>query len=321
MAWLLHNIKKRKETFMASKGIVKVIEEYAVHDGPGLRCIVFLKGCMLRCRWCQNPELINPYPEVWFNKNFCHEKGGCIKACPMGAITMDKEKKLDREKCNQCAKCVAACPTGAFQLVGYEATAEEIVEQVAKYKIYYEVSKKGGITISGGEPLFQAEFTAEALRLCQEAHIHTAIESCLHAGYEDVWKVVSRCNTLLTDVKHMDSEKHKWGTGVSNELILENLKRLNKDYEGEICIRIPLIPGFNDDKENVRRTVEFLYPLNKVEGLDLLSFNVFTLSKHMALGSRWEYEGVKVQSEEYLAELRGIVDSYQRFRVTVGGLW
>lgn len=317
---------------MSITGRIKVIDENAVQDGPGVRSLIFLKGCHLRCKWCQNPELIRPEAEVWIVKFLCQTKRvpckeQCKEACPTDAIKLDSEgviEGIDRTKCigAECAKCVTACPAGALQVVGYDITAEELHKGIAKFLPFYERSANGGVTLTGGEPLHQPEFASEVLKLCQEDGIHTAIESCLFAPYEDLWKVASHCNLILCDVKHMDDNKHKEGTGVSNKLILENFRRLNRDFKNDIVVRIPLIPGFNDDEDNVARTAEFLCPLEQVKGIDLLPFNPLPVAKYEALSTDWIFSGVKIQDEEYLNKLRGIVDkSCKRLRCTISGLW
>lgn len=309
---------------MSVSGLIKVVEESGVQDGPGLRSVVFLKGCALRCKWCQNPELIDFRPEIWFHKDHCQKCGACKEVCPAGAIALDSEdKRIIRGKCLgfECRKCVEACPNDTYEVVGFRITAEDLYKHVEKFKPFYDRSDRGGVTLTGGDPLHQPEFTAEVLRLCQENHIHTAIESSLYAPYENLGKIAMYCNIILCDIKHMDSSKHKEGTGVSNELILENFKRLEREYEGEIVVRIPLIPGYSDDEDNVVRTLEFLYPLKRVKGVDLLPFNIFPIAKYKALFLDWEYEGVKRQSDEHLNKLKGIVDSYKRFSCTISGLW
>ena len=306
---------------MSIRGVITKIEQYAVHDGPGLRCLVLLKGCPLRCKWCQNPETIYPGPEVWFHELLCKEDGRCVEACPNDAVTMEKDRKIIREECDGCFKCVEPCRHGALQVVGEEIGAEDLFRQIAQFRRIYDRSDRGGITLGGGEPLFQPEFTAEVFRLCREANIHTAVETCLYARYEDVWKVAIECSLLMCDMKHMDSDRHKEGTGVSNELILENLKRLNQDYEGEIYVRIPLIPGQNDEEENIVKTLEFLYPLARVQGVDFLPFNAMPTVKYKALSQDWEFEGVSRQSDEHCERWLKIAESYKRFKCTVGGLW
>lgn len=303
------------------KGVVKAIEQFAVHDGPGMRLIVFLKGCMLRCKWCQNPETINPKLEVWFKKIACKDAGDCVEACPQDAITMDKENKIIRDKCDQCLKCAVVCKAKAIEIVGAYMTVDELFKEINKYKFFYSRSKNGGVTISGGDPLFQLDYTVEVLEQCQNAGIHTAIETSLYSKYENLWKLASVCDQIICDVKHMDSTKHKEGTGVPNELILENLKKLNEDYKKNIAVHVPLIPGYNDDDDNIRKTLDFLVPLQQVKNVDLLPFNSLAVGKYLAMGIDWEFERVERQSREFLENLKTIADSYDRFTVSVGGLW
>jgi pyruvate formate lyase activating enzyme len=308
---------------MTIKGIIKVVEQSAVHDGPGLRSLVFLKGCALSCKWCQNPELIDPHPEIWIYKFLCKGCGECEKVCPAGAIDLKSEKRVDRNKCLgiSCSKCVEVCPHDAMRVVGYEITAEGLFQHVAKFQLFYDHSDNGGVTITGGEPLYQAEFTAEVLRLCRTRGIHTAIESSLFAKYDDLSKVADHCSLILCDVKHMDSEKHREGTGASNELILDNLKRLNQDFNNDIVVRIPLVPGYNDDEDNINKTLEFLCSLKQVKGVDLLLFNVFPSIKYEALSLDWHYKGVETQPDKHIEKLREIADSYKSLKCSVGGLW
>jgi len=190
------------------KGLVSDIAEMAVHDGPGLRSLVFLKGCALRCKWCQNPELIDFRPEVRFHKARCVGCGQCEKVCSVDAIDLGSyEKRIDKAKCleDECFKCVEACPNNALERVGSEFTAEQVYELVARYKLFYDGSDRGGVTLSGGDPLHLPEFSAEILRRCKEDDIHTAIETSLYADYKKLWEVVRYCDLILCDVKHMDT--------------------------------------------------------------------------------------------------------------------
>lgn len=307
-----------------TKAYIKGFDEMAVHDGPGTRALVFVMGCNLRCKWCQNPELLYPNPQVWFcSPNRCKRCGHCVEVCPVKAIDLNHIPRIDIDKCEgvECGKCVEACPEGAYDVVGYEITPEELTKKLIRYKHFYD-SSGGGITITGGDPLFVPEFSAELLELCQKEGVHTCIETALFANYKVVLNVVKHCNLILADLKHMDPDKHKEGTGASNKIILENFKKLNKDYNGEIYARIPLIPGFNDDEDNVAETARFLEPLEKVKGLDLLPFNVLPASKYEAVGMSWEYTNAKRQSNEHLSKLKKIVDSYnKRFVCRIGGMW
>jgi len=307
---------------LATDAIIKDVDEYAVHDGPGARALVFLKGCALHCKWCQNPELIKFEPEIWFHKALCKRCGLCEDACPVNAINLeDGIHRIDREKCLgiECGKCVEACPHNALQIVGFKITAEELWKWLVKYKVFYQHSG-GGITLTGGDPLHRPDFSAEVLKLCKQSNIHTAVETSLYGSYENILKLTEYCDTIMTDIKHMDSEKHKEGTRVPNELILENIKKINEDFPGDIVVRVPLIPGYNDDNENIRRTAEFLQPLKKIRGIDLLPFNVYPISKYTALDVEWMCQGLETQPEKKLKELAEIVRSYKT-HCTIGGLW
>ncbi len=305
------------------KGTIKIVEEAAVHDGPGLRSLVFLKGCLLSCTWCQNPELLDFEPQIWVYKFLCKECGKCEEVCPTDAINLMSEKRVDNSKCLgvSCNKCVDVCPHGAMKVVGYDITAEELFKHLAKYQIFYDNSDNGGVTITGGEPLHQADFTAEVMRLCQTKHIHTALESSLYAKYENLEKVAQHCSIIMCDIKHMDNEKHLKATGVPNKLILENLKRLDDEFDINIVVRIPLIPGFNDNVENVTKTLDFISELRNVKQLDLLPFNVYPAAKYDALSIDWPHEGVERQTDEKIAELSALADNYKSIKCTVGGLW
>lgn len=306
---------------MENIGVVKAIEQFAVHDGPGARLIVFLKGCMLRCQWCQNPETLIKKPEVWFKKLLCQDNGDCVEACSENAVTMDKEHKIIYDKCNQCLECAKVCKPKAIEVVGAYMSAEALFKEIIKYKYFFSRSKNGGVTISGGDPLFQVDFAADVLKRCNDAGVHTAIETSLNSKYENVWELASKCDIMICDLKHMDSNKHNEGTGAPNELILENFIKLNKDYQKEIAVHIPLIPGYNDDEDNIRKTVEFLSPLEKVKRIDLLPFNPLPIGKYLAMGKPWEYNMVERQPDEFIYNLKKMVESYNRFNVSIGGLW
>jgi pyruvate formate lyase activating enzyme len=205
--------------------------------------------------------------------------------------------------------------------VGYSITAAELWRRLSQFKPFYQQESGGGVTLTGGEPLCRPDFSAEVLERCQDDHIHTAIESSLSTPWPLVWQVASRCDLIMADIKHMNSEKHQWGTGIPNEQILSNFKQLNEKFEHEIVVRIPLIPGFNDDEENIAQTAEFIAPLERVAGLDLLPFNVFPVSKYEALGERWIYNGVGKQTDEYLMRLRDLALARSNKRCTIGGVW
>ena len=307
------------------EGIIQKVEEEAVHDGPGQRALVFVKGCNLRCRWCQNPELKKFEPRIWMHKTLCQGCGACEALCPVeGAIERNLDgfiHRIDREKCPgfECSKCLELCP-GGLEIVGFKITPEDLFEWLMKYEPFYE-GTGGGVTLTGGDPLHVEEFSSAVLALCQNAGIHTAIETSLHASYEDLWKLATHCDLIIFDIKHMDPEKHKWGTGVDNKLILENVRRLVDDFEGELAVRVPLIPRFNDDEENIRKIAEFVSGLKNIKRLDLLPFNPLPVAKFAALGMDWVYKDCTRQSDEYVNRLLEIVKSCGIEHCTTDGLW
>lgn len=258
------------------------IERLSVHDGPGLRTTVFLKGCPLRCRWCHNPESVLPEPELGFAKRKCLACGKCVAACPNGVHSLDGgEHKLQRSRCTACGACVQACLPGALQIYGREVSAAEVLAAVLEDRTFYATSG-GGCTISGGEPLTQPEFCAELASLLREQGIHCAIDTSGLVPWEAFAAVLPHTDLFLYDLKHTDEAAHREHTGVSNGRILENLQRL---AEGEVPIevRIPLVPGFNADDASLSALGERLGPLPNLVGVRLLAYHL-ARSKYEAVG-------------------------------------
>ncbi|WP_300458144.1 glycyl-radical enzyme activating protein [Desulfobacula sp.] len=240
------------------KGVVFNVQPYSIHDGPGIRTTVFLKGCPLRCLWCQNPESQSHKPVIFFNPEKCTGCGNCLEVCPAGAIQIFEDKSTtDRTRCEGSGKCAAACPQEARLLMGEHVTAGEIFERVNADAIFYENSG-GGITISGGDPVGQPDFTAGILKLCHQAGIHTAIDTCGFIKWDIFKRILTHVDLVLFDFKHMDDTRHKSYTGVSNTLILENAKRIHHDLRIPLKARIPIIPGYNDSTENIEATAKFI---------------------------------------------------------------
>lgn len=303
------------------KGLITNVLDFAVHDGPGLRVLVFFKGCPLSCGWCQNPENIVPYPEIEYRSLLCQECLRCMEACPIpDAITHDKEQRIDRSKCIRCMRCVDVCLGKALGTVGVWTSAEELLQKIIRYRPFFNRSDHGGVTLSGGEPLFQPEFSLTLLNSCRELGIHTAVETCGYSPYGILKEIGQATDLLLYDIKHMDEAAHIRGTGRSNSLIFDNLERFCRDVDTEVAVRIPLISGFNDDDENIRRAAEFVSSLNKIKRLDLLPFNELASAKYKAMGIEWEYAETRQQSRERVARLKEIVEAYG-FETTIGGLW
>lgn len=305
----------------SEEGLITNIQDFAVHDGPGLRIIIFFKGCPLKCRWCQNPVNIQTLPELEYHSSLCLDCLKCLQICPIpGAIIRDRELRIDRDKCNKCMACVGVCLGKALCKVGERKSVKQIMETVIKYKPFFDSSNNGGVTLSGGDPIFQPEFTLGLLKSCKKIGIHTVMETCGYTNYEILKKIVQNVDLLIYDIKHMDEIKHIDGTGKSNRLILENLKRLCMETDKEIVIHIPLISGFNDDDKNITKTAEFISSLNKIKQIDLLPFNELASGSYKTLGLDWEYADTKRQSQKQLFRLKRIIES-PGLEVNIGGLW
>jgi pyruvate formate lyase activating enzyme len=306
-------------------GLITTLQDYSVHDGYGLRMIVFLKGCPLRCKWCQNPEAVKNGIDIQYRSALCRRCGECFKVCPVGAIIDPKASdntthRIDRAKCTKCGLCVKACRWGALESVGDWFSVEYILNKAERLIPFFKNS--GGITVSGGDPVFQPQFTAALLRCSRQMGIHTAIETSGFANYETFDCITRDCDLVLYDIKHMDDARHKWGTGQSNQIILENLARFVRENKTECVVRLPLIPGFNDDAENVLRTALFLASLARPPRLDLLPFNIFAGSKYKIIGleADYPYADTKRQTDEVINHLRTIAMS-TGLEVTTQGLW
>jgi pyruvate formate lyase activating enzyme len=302
-------------------GLVSNIQDFVVHDGPGLRVLVFLSGCPLRCQWCQNPENIEQVPQIVFRASLCQECLKCAEACPIPeTILKDKEKRIDRSKCIRCMKCVEVCPQLALQKVGEWMTVEQVLGKVLPYKPFFDHSDQGGVTLSGGDPMSQPEFTLRLLESFKKFGIHSTVETCGYGKYEMLKRIAELSDLIIYDLKHMDENCHITGTGVTNRTILNNLEKLCEEMETEIAIHIPLIPGFNDGIEHINKIAKFITSLRKTRHVDLLPFNELASGKYSLLGLDWVHAKTKRQSPEHLDRLKKVVESYG-LEVTIGGLW
>ena len=289
-------------------GIIFNIQRYSIHDGPGIRTTVFLKGCPLNCWWCQNPESQLSGQEMVFWEDRCIGCGVCSLNCPSGAIQMENKKPVtDKNKCNLCGECSRICPTQAREMIGEKLTAEEIIKEVEKDLVFYEESG-GGVTFSGGEPLEQPELLESLLICCQKKKIHTAVDTSGYISWEILNKIHSKVNLFLYDLKIMNSERHKKYTGVSNELILENLKKLSSVHNN-IFVRFPVIPGINDDYQNIKEMGEFLSSL-KVTQVNLLPYHYIGVDKYKRLGKTYKLVTTQPPSEEKLSEVSAILRKF-----------
>jgi len=269
---------------MPVSGTILDIQRYAIHDGPGIRTTVFFKGCPLCCQWCHNPESQAGGPVIVLAPNRCIHCGTCVKACPQGAAAPGPEQASSRAgDCVRCGACATACPSEARTLLGRELLAEEVIAEVEQDRVFYEESG-GGVTFSGGEPLMQTEFLLACLALCRKRGYATAVDTCGYAPPDVLWEVAALTDLFLYDLKHMDEARHRSLSGVSNELILSNLQGLI-ERGGTAWIRFPLIPGINDDEDNVEATAAFVRSLKRPMSIQVLPYHRLGSHKYTRLGA------------------------------------
>lgn len=292
-----------------TKGIIFDIKHFAVHDGPGIRTTVFVKGCPLRCMWCHNPESLSFKPQLLFTPSKCIGCGYCMKVCEKGAhLDVNGEHVVDWSKCDACGSCAEECYSGALELAGKEVSVIEVYEEVLKDRIFYNNSG-GGMTISGGEPLSQPEFTAELFRLAKEGGIHTALDTSGYSDWKILEKVLEHVDLVLYDIKQMDSEKHLEYTGVRNELILENIMKVDK-LGKPIWVRIPTIPGINDDEENFHKIGRLLSELENLERIDILRYHRLAESKYEHTGQDYQLKGMDTPEKDQVEHLKEILEGH-----------
>lgn len=291
------------------------IQKYNMYDGPGVRTLIFFQGCPLRCKWCANPEgLVKKY-RVMFKENSCINCGACASVCPVGIHTISSESlkhEVNRNiDCIGCGECTKACLQSALSIVGEVKTISELLEIVEEDRDFYEVSG-GGVTLGGGEVLMQPEAASNLLMACKQEGINTAIETCGYAKLESVLKVAEFTDLFLFDIKHIDSDKHFNLTGVRNEQILENLKELlHRKYN--VKIRMPLLKGVNDCKDDIENTIKFLIPFKdykNFKGIDLLPYHKMGVNKYKQLGMEYPIEGDPSLSDEDLDRIEGWIKDY-----------
>lgn len=265
------------------KATVTSIKRFAVHDGPGIRTTVFLKGCPLHCLWCHNPEGISPKPQLAYHEHKCLHCGSCVAACPNHAHGMENGRHVfDRARCTACGACVEPCLGDALTLYGQEMSAQEVMKTVLEDRLFYETSG-GGLTLSGGEPLVQAEFCAELLHLAKQEGIHTAVDTCGAVREDALALTLADTDLYLYDLKHPDPERHKALTGIDNARSLGNLRRLAAEGK-PVEIRIPLIPTLNDAPETLRGMGEILSGMQNVTRVKVLPYHDYARSKYLSLG-------------------------------------
>ena len=278
-------------------GIIFDIKRYAIHDGPGIRTTVFFKGCPFACPWCHNPEGIDRDPRVIYRKDMCIGCLECVDACPELTLSPGPGGiRTDETCCKQCGACVKACPAGAREMAGTRETVDSLMEIIRKDVPFFDTSG-GGVTFSGGESLAQAEFLIEMLTACGKEVIHRALDTTGYTDPRTLERVARRTDILLFDLKFMDAEKHRHFTGVSNEQILKNLETLARSGS-RVIVRIPLIPGINDDEDNISSTAAFLNSLPQLESVHILPYHDFQKSKYDKFSMNYKARDVEPPSPE-----------------------
>ena len=279
-------------------GTIFDIKKYSINDGPGIRTTVFFSGCPLACLWCHNPESQSLQPELLYRAGRCLLCGDCIEACPEAAVSLDKSSAsifTDRQKCIRCETCVTTCYSGAREFSGREMTVQDVMVEIERDIPFYDESR-GGVTFSGGEPLMQPTFLSAMLKDCRAHEIHTVVDTSGFANWRVFEQIRENVDLFLYDLKHMDSICHREVTGVPNELILENLRRLSA--AGAQCIvRIPLIPGINDDERNLIESGRFLASLPNIQSVELMGYHDIAQGKYEALGREYTLIETKPPTE------------------------
>lgn len=295
-------------------GTITDVQRFSVHDGIGIRTIVFLKGCPLRCAWCHNPETNRACKEVAYYRDKCIGCAACIRSCPHRAIRPDGT--VDLERCTVCGICAEVCCTQARTIIGEERTASELVEQLSRDLVFYQISG-GGLTLSGGEPSAQPEFARALAEQIHEKGIGTAIETCGFCKWELLEPIIRACDIILYDIKHMDSTLHEKWTGVPNQLILDNARRIG-EMGKQMIIRIPLIPGVNHDDENLAATGDFAKEIHAAE-IHILPFHQLGKGKWHAMERDYSMEDLQEPNQACLDRAKMILEEVSGLPVNIGG--
>ena len=285
------------------EGIVFNIQRMSIHDGPGIRTTVFLKGCPMNCLWCSNPESQKVQPEVASVENRCIGCGYCAKVCHKQIIEADHGYSVANiSSCDQCMACVNECCMNAKKIVGRKYSSKELYEEIIKDKTFFD-SSGGGVTFSGGEPFVQADFLIKMLEVCKSNGINTAIETTGMVDTRKMSDALGYLDQIFFDVKHMDCEVHKKLTDVSNQRVLENLSAISKKH-ANIIVRVPVIPGLNDSVNNIKKTADYVAGLS-ISMLELLPYHNYGENKYLQLGRKYSLSEIKAPTEEHMNYLAG----------------
>jgi pyruvate formate lyase activating enzyme len=290
------------------EGIIFNIQRYSIHDGPGIRTTVFLKGCPLKCKWCSNPESINPFPELFLRKDQCDQCEKCIEVCAINAFFLENETiQINRAECNLCLKCIDICPSDVINKTGKKASVDDIVSEIMQDELFY-INSGGGVTISGGEPLSQLEFTLNLLKEFKKKSLHTTLDTTGYAKLEEFEKILPYTDLFLFDIKHLNSEAHQKATGIPNEIILKNFKNC-LEKGNKVWVRVPVIPNFNDSNRYINTLGNFLSE-KPIEKVSLLKYHEWGRHKYKYLDRIYPLKSIAFISDEKIQALKNILESY-----------
>ena len=288
------------------EGYLTDIQRFSLNDGAGIRTTLFFKGCNMKCVWCHNPETINFKQDLMLFKNKCIGCGKCFGACPLNLHKIEDGKHtVDISRCRRCGKCVDVCYAQALKFSAIKMTADQIEKEIAQDIPYYNLSG-GGVTFSGGEALCQAEFVDELAQWCKQMGIHTAIETNMLHDFEKIEEVLKKMDLVMLDIKIFDDEKHKKYTGVSNRIILENVKKLD-ELNIPMIVRTPLIPKMTDDNENLKAICDFVSKLKNLQYYELLNFNPLGISKYNSMFEKQEIVNERPLPKTRLDEIKNML--------------